>query len=126
MGYAACQLIDSEPVPAYLPTFIPPVIAKNGIKSAVVYHDATGCGVSLYYSELAGDATFAGMVSGSVNTFSSLRGTSKVMLADGTTALFRAVSCGGSCAPANLWWQKGGFEYQLQLNFASDFDEVRQ
>src|SRR3989304_5842648 len=44
---------------------------------------------------------------GSEKTFS----TEAVKLANGIEAKFRAVSCGGSCAPANLWWRTSDAEY---------------
>ena len=126
LAQAATKLADYEPVPVFLPTVIPSVISKYGIKRTDVTRGGSGYTVSLYYSKQASDATFAGMVAGSSSTFSSLPNTSNVKLANGTTALFRAVSCGGSCAPANLWWQMDGFEYQLQLKLASNLSKAQQ
>ena len=33
--------------------------------------------------------------------------------------MFSPVSCGGSCAPANLWWQQNGLMYQIQIKLES-------
>jgi len=37
-----------------------------------------------------------------------------------------APSCGGSCAPANLWWEENGATYQIQLKLSSATDEREQ
>lgn len=126
LSVAATKLSDSKPVPVFLPTVIPNAISKYGIEHTVVDHDASGYTVLLYFSKQTSDATFAGMIAGSTKTFSTLPGTSHIKLANGATALFRAVSCGGSCAPANLWWQIGGFEYQLQLKLAFELTKAQQ
>jgi len=36
------------------------------------------------------------------------------------------MSCGGSCAPANLWWEQNGATYQIQLKLSSATDEREQ
>jgi hypothetical protein len=50
----------------------------------------------------------------------------EVKLAGGIVGFFRPVSCGGSCAPANLWWERGSALYTLQLKLPSALDEKRQ
>jgi hypothetical protein len=40
--------------------------------------------------------------------------------------MFRPVSCGGSCAPANLWWEQNGVMYQIQIRLRSDSREKDQ
>ncbi|WP_329742632.1 hypothetical protein [Dyella sp. A6] len=126
LSNAATKLAGNQQVPVFLPTIIPSIVARYGIKDVAVESAGSGYTVALYYSRHDSDATFAGMVAGSSAVFSSLPGTRKARLANGTMALFRPVSCGGSCAPANLWWQVDGFEYQLQLKLASGLDEGRQ
>lgn len=116
---AVTKLSGSGPVQVLLPKVIPSAISKCGIKRVYANRSKTGYTVTLYFATEASDATFAGMISGSTVTSSSLPGTSQVRLANGAIAQFRPVSCGGSCAPANLWWQVGGFEYQLQLKLSS-------
>jgi hypothetical protein len=39
----------------------------------------------------------------------------KVKLSHGIVGFFWPVSRGGSCAPANLWWEQSGTVYQIQL-----------
>ena len=51
----------------------------------------------------------------------------KVKLTRGVIGFFRAVSCGGSCAPANLWLGAGSAVYQIQLRlYFSAVDEKKQ
>jgi hypothetical protein len=38
-----------------------------------------------------------------------------VQLENGALGRFHPVSCGGSCAPASLWWQQDGAEYTIQV-----------
>jgi len=40
--------------------------------------------------------------------------------------MFRPVSCGGSCAPANIWWEQNGVMYQIQIKLRSDSTEKDQ
>ena len=40
--------------------------------------------------------------------------------------MFRAVSCGGSCAPANLWWEQNGVMYQIQIKLGRGTTESDQ
>jgi hypothetical protein len=118
MAKSRVQMGGSVVVPVYLPTRLPAGISAK-VTSAVGVRTAHGYTVTLYYLVGAGDAGFAGMVSGSTNTFASLPNTKAVQLANGTAALFRPVSCGGSCAPANLWWQASNHEYSVQLSLPS-------
>ncbi len=46
---------------------------------------------------------------------SNVRG---VRLICGIHGFFRAVNCGGSCAPAYLWWEENGVLYQIQLELS--------
>lgn len=118
MAKARVQIGGSVVVPVYLPTRLPASISAK-VTSAVGARTAHGYTVTLYYLVGAGNAGFAGMVSGSTNTFASLPNTKIAQLANGAAALFRPVSCGGSCAPANLWWQASNYEYSVQLSLPS-------
>lgn len=80
--------------------------------------------ISLYYSEEGNNATYAAGFSGSVT--SDPPNTRGVKLAGGRTREFRPVSCGGSCAPANLWWIQDGIGYGIQIKFRSDVPETDQ
>ncbi len=50
----------------------------------------------------------------------------EVKLRGGITGFFRPVMCGGSCAPANLWWEQDGVQYGIQLNLGSGTSEEMQ
>ncbi|MDH5180584.1 MAG: hypothetical protein OEZ39_12070 [Gammaproteobacteria bacterium] len=125
-GKAINEIGENSHVPVRLPTVIPNVIAKYGVKSAVGKTSANGYTVSLYYTQEPGNAAYAGMISGSTVTFDSLPNTVPVQLLNGTNALFRAVQCGGSCAPANLWWQVEGVGYSIQLKLSRKLSEEAQ
>jgi hypothetical protein len=50
----------------------------------------------------------------------------RVTLSNGRAGIFRRVSCGGSCAPANLWWVQNGVMYQIQVKLRPDLPEKDQ
>lgn len=57
------------------------------------------------------------------------RGMRRVVLRDGTPGWFSPVSCGGSCAPATLYWQTSRASYWLQMRLPSTVsksDQLRQ
>jgi hypothetical protein len=85
--------------------------------------------VSLYYELGAGDAGFAASFEATNNPRYSpqeLGNVREVELATGITGFFRPVNCGGSCAPANLWWKEGSVLYQIQLKLPSTLREKNQ
>jgi hypothetical protein len=47
----------------------------------------------------------------------------QVDLSRGRTGMFIPVSCGGSCAPENLWWEQNGVMYQIQIALKSSTTE---
>lgn len=59
-------------------------------------------------------------------TARDLGNTRPVKLADAIDGFFRPVSCGGSCAPANIWWEKNGTVYRFQLRLSSSASEQDQ
>jgi hypothetical protein len=123
---AVSEIGAASRVPIQLPTLIPESIAQYGVKRVFGARTDDGYTVSLYYSEEASNASFAAMISGSTNTFDSFPNTVSVQLANGARALFRPVQCGGSCAPANLWWQVDGVQYQVQVKLPSQLDHEAQ
>ena len=123
---ARTQIGSKPPVPVYLPSRLPRELTRHGIKLVVGQRIPGGYTVSLYYSEQPSNASFAGMISGSNATYQALPNTQVVLLGNGAKALFRPVSCGGSCAPANLWWHTGGSEYQIQLKLSSQLPRNKQ
>jgi hypothetical protein len=85
--------------------------------------------VALYYELGVGDAGFAASFSARKNAGYSPRelpNVEEVKLAGGIVGFFRSVSCGGSCAPANLWWEQDGTLYQIQLKLPSTLREKKQ
>jgi hypothetical protein len=114
-------------VPVLLPTELPKPFSKA--KHATV-DDTTADGyvVSLYYELNVGDSGFAASFSGTNNPDYSPQevGNREVRLANGFTGFFSPVSCGGSCAPANLWWKKGSVLYQIQLKLRSTLRDKDQ
>jgi hypothetical protein len=85
--------------------------------------------VSLYYKLGVGNAGFAASFGAKNNAPYSPRELSNVReveLARGIVGFFRPVSCGGSCAPSNLWWVRGTALYSLQLKLPSALREKKQ
>jgi len=99
-------------------------------KYAVVGKASVGeYAISLYYEPGIGDAGFAALFAAKANPGfepKELANVSEVKLAHGVVGYFRPVSCGGSCAPANLWWKEGRVLYQVQLRLSSTLSEGDQ
>jgi uncharacterized protein YecT (DUF1311 family) len=112
-------------VPILLPSALPDPIRKA--KHTVVQSVAEDSYViSLYYELGVGNAGFAAYFSGAASPGYSpqeLGNVSEVQLAHGLRGFFSPISCGGSCAPANLWWEAGGIVYQIQLQLPYSLDE---
>jgi hypothetical protein len=115
-------------VPILLPSKLPESIGRA--EHAVVQKaEANEYAISLYYKLGVGDSGFSASFSGSANPGYSpqeLGNVSEVKLARGLRGFFRPISCGGSCAPANLWWEAGGIVYQIQLKLPSSLSEEDQ
>jgi len=123
---AVVKLVAKSPVPVYLPTRLPDRVRGTGIERILHEVTDTGYTVSYYYSQDPSNVSFAGLVSGSAIVGESPPGSADVRLHSGAHAHFSPVSCGGSCAPANLWWRTGGAEYHLQLKLPGDLGEDAQ
>lgn len=115
-------------IPVLLPTELPGPF--SGAKNAIVEKvSADEYAVDLYYELGAGQAGFAASFSATNNAGYSpqeLPNVRKVKLAGGAAGYFSPVSCGGSCAPANIWWERGAVLYQIQLKLPSVLSEKRQ
>jgi uncharacterized protein YecT (DUF1311 family) len=111
-----------------LPSVLPDPIGKA--KHTVVQSVAEdGYAISLFYELGIGDAGFAANFTGQAKpnyTPEDLANVERTPLAQGLIGFFRPVSCGGSCAPANLWWQQNGTLYQIQLQLSSALSEQDQ
>ena len=85
--------------------------------------------ISLYYQPDIGNAGFAALFTAQANPNyepQELPNIRKVELSKGILGYFRPVSCGGSCAPANLWWKEDRVLYQIQLKLSSTVPEKDQ
>jgi len=114
-------------LPVLLPSELP--VPFNDAKHATVKGTADDYAVSLYYELDAGDAGFAASFGAKDNPRFSPRelgSVRKVELANGIAGFFRPVTCGGSCAPANLWWEQGAVLYQIQMKLDSTLREKDQ
>jgi hypothetical protein len=109
-----------------LPTNLRAPVRERDIKLAWGEVSEDGYSISLYYTEPGSDSSFAEGFNGSMGVAGDLPNTRPVPLGGGLTGLFRPVSCGGSCAPANLWWQQNGATYQIQVKLDSGLAEKAQ
>ena len=123
------EIKSKSHVPLLLPNKLPKPIGRA--KHAVIQKVAANeYAISLYFELGIGDAGFAAFFSGEAAPKYSPRelgNISEVTLANGIRGYFRPISCGGSCAPANLWWEDGGILYQIQLSLpiASEPDQEK-
>ena len=122
------QVKAKSQVPVLLPSKLPEVIATA--KHSIVQKAAPNeYAISLYYELGVGDAGFAAFFSAEGNPkfdprkFPTLK---SIDLAHRLHGFFGAVSCGGSCAPANLWWEQNDILYQIQLELSPSTDDQEQ
>jgi hypothetical protein len=122
------QIQSQTRIPILLPSRLPSAISERDIKLASGEVREDGYFISLYFSEDASNAVYAAGFGGSTRIFGlqDLPNTRHVALSGGRTGMFRPVSCGGSCAPANLWWEQNGVMYQIQIKLGSGSPEKGQ
>lgn len=115
-------------LPVLLPSELPQPVAKA--KYAVVETASESeYAISLNYELDAGDAGFAASFEANAHTNygpRDLPNVEEVELSRGLVGYFRPVSCGGSCAPANLWWEENRILYQIHLRLSSTLPEGDQ
>jgi hypothetical protein len=111
-----------------LPTELPLPVAKA--KYAAVETASEGkYAISLNYELDAGDSGFAASFQANAHADyepRDLPSVDEVKLSRGLVGYFRPVGCGGSCAPANLWWEEDRILYQIQLKLSSTLPEGDQ
>jgi hypothetical protein len=115
-------------IPVLLPSKLPMPIG-NAKHALVEKAAANEYAVSLYYDLGIGDAGFAALFAAQATpTYNprELKGIHEVKLARGIRGFFRPLSCGGSCAPVNLWWEEGGVLYQIQVELSPAISEQDQ
>jgi hypothetical protein len=115
-------------IPIMLPSKLPAPIRESDIKLASGEVRDDGYFISLYFEEIGSNASYAAGFGGSTRTLQAteLANTQTVALTHGRTGVFRPVSCGGSCAPAHLWWEQRGVMYQIQIRLNSETSEKDQ
>jgi hypothetical protein len=115
-------------IPVILPSDLPQPISEA--KHAVIEKASDKeYSIILFYKLGIGDAGFAAFLGAQGDPDydpQDLGNIRKVELAHGLLGYFRPVSCGGSCAPANIWWKDGRVLYQIQLGFPSTLRESDQ
>ena len=115
-------------VAVLLPSELPQPIAKA--KYATVERASENeYAISLYYKLDAGDSGFAAFFLADDHPNygpKDIANVRRVKLSRGLVGYFRPVGCGGSCAPANLWWEEDQVLYQLQLRLSSTLPENDQ
>ncbi len=116
-------------IPIMLPSKLPAPIRESDVKLASGEVREDGYFISLYFEEIGSNASYASRVRRLAHPLASseeLPNTHTVALTHGRTGVFRPVSCGGSCAPANLWWEQRGVMYQIQIKLNSETPEKDQ
>jgi hypothetical protein len=115
-------------VPVLLPSkFSDPI---RGAKYAVVESASDNeYSIILYYELGIGDAGFAAFFEANAHPNygpKDIGNVREVKLSRSLVGYFRPVSCGGSCAPANIWWKENQVLYQIQLKLSPDLREDDQ
>jgi len=119
------QVRSKARIPILLPSQLPTDLSQSGIQLARGEVREDGYFISLYASA---DASYVAGFGGSARILRDrdLPNSSRVRLSGGRTGMFRPVSCGGSCAPANLWWEQNGVMYKIQVKVAPTVLEKEQ
>lgn len=125
-GPALEQIQSKTRIPILLPSRLPSRIRERDIKLAYGEVRKDGYFISLYFSEPGSNATYAAGFGGSTSVVRNLPSIRRLKLAGGRVALFSPVSCGGSCAPANLWWEQNGVQYEIQIKLPFTLTEEEQ
>ncbi|MGJ8525323.1 hypothetical protein LMG33818_001051 [Halomonadaceae bacterium LMG 33818] len=122
LKYPITELQGKTPVSLRIPTEIPKGVTSASIGTVDQKH---GYEID-FYQRFENHDWFSGMISGSSKLGDYTFNTRAVTLKNGITAHFRAITCGGSCAPVNLWWQQDGAQYALQMKMPSNTPEQEQ
>jgi hypothetical protein len=125
--HALEQIQSKTRIPILLPSKLPSAVPESGIKLASGEVRKDGYFISLYYTE-DGNASYAAGFGGSTFILQDrdVTNSARVALSDVRTGIFRPVSCGASCAPANLWWEQNGVMYQIQAQLGPGMPERDQ
>lgn len=103
-------------IPVLLPSKLPAVLRSRDLTDVrLVNATADNYSLDLHYQGAGGNAGFAAFFSGAKARSEDGSTRHRIRLSNGAFVAFRPVSCGGSCAPANLWWDQGGVQYLIQI-----------
>jgi len=110
-----------------LPILLPSELPDSYRGLAALVADANKYSISLL-TEVDGGRSIAEFMAEKEETYSAadIGNTKRVTLAKNTIGFFRPISCGGSCAPVNLWWEDDGILYNIQTVMPSDTPEDEQ
>lgn len=114
-------------IPIFLPSELPPSVEARG--AIVDRAEANEYAISIYSQLGTGNGGFVALFAGEDHPQygpGDLPNVQEVKLARGIAGFFRSVSCGGSCAPANIWWEVNGVLYQIQLSLSPNVSEEDQ
>jgi len=101
-------------IPILLPGRLPGTARASEVRHVDGHADAAKYEINLYGGEGLSNATFVGYFAGERTQRDEHFG-EPVTLADGKVGYFHARSCGGSCAPSQIEWQRQGVLYSVQL-----------
>lgn len=118
---------------SHIPLLLPSKMAETfGEATQAVLDKASDeeYSISLFYELGMGNAGFAANFTANAHPDydpkDDLPNVDQVKLPNGLIGYFQPVSCGGSCAPANLWWKENETLYQIQLKLSSTLSEGDQ
>lgn len=127
-GSVIAEVKTKSRITVLLPSELSQPVAEA--KNAVVEKASEGeYAISLYYELGIGDAGFAALFAAQADPSyepQELPSVHKIELSKGMIGYFRPVSCGGSCAPSNLWWKEDRVLYQIQLKLPYTVPEKDQ
>ena len=128
LGLVLAEVKAKSHVAVLLPSALPQPIAKA--KYATVQSASENeYAISLYCELDVGDSGFAAFFAANGRPDygpKDIPNVRKVKLSHDLVGYFREVGCGGSCAPANLWWEEDHVLYQVQLRLSPDLSDKDQ
>jgi hypothetical protein len=128
LASALSDVKEKSRIAVLLPSELPQPFAKA--KHAIVETASEDeYVISLYYELGVGDSGFAASFTANARPKygpKDIGNVREVKLSRGLVGYFRPVSCGGSCAPANLWWEEHQVLYQIQLKLALALTDAGQ
>lgn len=113
---AMIATLQRSHVPVLLPSWLP----KQNLVAQDLRLDDNGYSVRYDYGKRCGGIEVCKFGSLTVTRATAPRDPWNTRLADGTPAHFEPIHCGGSCAPASLTFDRGGFEYRLTDRIGKD------